>query len=726
MTDIGPQTTKAADRSGRFSEVNVLRLLIACSAWLLLCFGWMAYTAFVASGTMVLPFVALIFGLFYCAISYQIFRYGAARRAATVQPTKPARPNPLLSSTAPLVTVLIPSFKEERRVILATVLSAALAVYRNKRIVVLVDDPPEDDAARHETDAAIAEIAAHLSVPRRICAQALSDPALDGKTLSQTYSDLADWLTDLAAILRADQAEGFAHVDAFLIEKVILPQAQDLRLRAEVVLQNTTGCLTQERDFLASLFSAEISSFHRKTYANLSADRNKAMNLNAYIGLIGGSFTIRKEAGQTRLEPALDPKQADLIIPASRYVMTLDADSIVLPSYLLTLTEILERDPTAAVAQTPYLTFPGSKAAVEYIAGATTDIQYLIHQGSSHFGSAYWVGANAVLRYEALQNIATSRHENGHDVHVFIQDKTVIEDTGSTIDLWRKGWHVHNHFAALAYSATPADFGALAIQRKRWGNGGLILFADLLRDHLRNGVFLTGLPKLILRAHYLLSPVIGNIGILLLMLWSTSLSQSLLWVPVFMLPYFLLYAYDLAKMGYRKRDIFAVCSLNLMLLPVNLLGLLASLRQIVFGRKESFLRTPKIALRSRVPASIFLFNAAIFGLMIVYVFQGLNAGNLSGAIIPMINVSLYGYGLFTFLGLRDSFADLASLFSARLVPVVKTPRPSLFALKKQTTLVFALTFLAVSSYPFNSEKNAANVPASPNPPSIFNEGAMTR
>jgi cellulose synthase (UDP-forming) len=726
MTDIGPQAIKAADRAGRFSEVNVLRLLIGCSAGLLLCFGWVAYTAFAASGAKALPFVGLILGLFYCALCYQIFRYGAARRAASAHSPTPAQPDPLLTSAAPLVTILIPSFKEERRVILATVLSAALAVYRNKRIVVLVDDPQGDTAALLETQAAIAEIAAHLSGPRRLCAKALSDPALDGQSLSHLYSTLADWLTDLAATFRADQAEGFAHVDDFLIDKVLLPQAHSFRLRAVALLQNPPEDMAQERDHLASLFSAEISSFHRKAYANLSADRNKAMNLNAYIGLMGGSFTIWQEAGQIRLVPATDPEHADLVIPQSSYIMTLDADSIVLPDYLLTLVGILERDPTAAVAQTPYLTFPGSKAAVEYVAGATTDIQYLIHQGSSHFGSAYWVGANAVLRHKALQDIATSRHENGHDVQVFIQDKTVIEDTGSTIDLWRKGWHVHNHFAPLAYSATPADFGALAIQRKRWGNGGLILFADLFRDYLRKRAFLSGLPRLVLRAHYLLSPVIGNIGILLLMVWSTSLSQSLLWVPFFMLPYFLLYSYDLTKMGYRKRDIFAVCSLNLMLLPVNLSGLLASLRQIVFGRKDSFLRTPKIALRSRVPASIFLFNAAIFALMILYVVEGLSAGDLWGAVIPMINVSLYGYGLFTFLGLRDSLADLLSLFSERVPPLAKARIPSPFALRKQTALVFTLTFLAFSAVPFNSERNAANVLLPPNPPSILNEGAMTR
>lgn len=630
----------------------------------------------------------------------------------------------LLSDKAPLVTVLIPSFKEERRVIIATALSAALATYRNKRIVVLVDDPPNDGTALQETYAAIDEVNAHLTVPWQICANALSDPALDKIGVAKAYTAIAEWLTDLAKTFHDDKSEDFSHVDDFLIEKVILPYAQACRTWAEGVHHNPDACLELERDRLSSLISGEITSFHRKSFANLSADRNKAMNLNAYIGLIGGCFSIQKNDAQTCLVPASDRDSADLVIPLSDYVMTLDADSVVLSNYLLTIVDSLESDPTAAVAQTPYLTFPGSKAAVEFIAGATTDIQYLIHQGSSHFGSGYWVGANAVLRYKALQEIATCRIENEHDILVYIQDKTVIEDTGSTIDLWRKGWHVNNHFTALAYSATPADFGALAIQRKRWGNGGLILFADLLRDYIGKRNFLSNLPKLILRAHYLLSPVIGNIGILLLMVWSPNVSQSLRWVLFLMLPYFLLYSYDLTKMGYRKRDIFAVCSLNLMLLPVNLAGLCASIRQIVTGRKDSFLRTPKVSFRSRVPPTIFVFNAAILALMLIYVFNGLMLNDLLGAVVPMINVLLYGYGIVKFMGLRESLADLAALVSHAIAPLTKSKLLTFLTPKRQTVLVFTLAFLALTSYPLNQEQNSAKVPLSKSPQSAIHEGAI--
>ena len=42
----------------------------------------------------------------------------------------------------PTLTAIIPSYKEERRVIRQTLLSAALQEFPNIRVVLLIDDPP--------------------------------------------------------------------------------------------------------------------------------------------------------------------------------------------------------------------------------------------------------------------------------------------------------------------------------------------------------------------------------------------------------------------------------------------------------------------------------------------------------------------------------------------------------------------------------------------------------
>ena len=82
-------------------------------------------------------------------------------------------------------------------------------------------------------------------------------------------------------------------------------------------------------------------------------------------------------------------------------------------------------------------------------------------------GAAFWVGANAILRMEALRDLEVRDHSEGQLVRRYISDRTVIEDTESTLDLTAKGWTVENYPERLAYSASPPDFGSLCIQRQR-------------------------------------------------------------------------------------------------------------------------------------------------------------------------------------------------------------------------------------------------------------------
>lgn len=170
-------------------------------------------------------------------------------------------------------------------------------------------------------------------------------------------------------------------------------------------------------------------------------------------------------------------------VPDATYIITLDADSLLLPGYALRLLHVMSKpgNERVAVVQTPYSAIPHPARTLERIAGATTDIQYLIHQGFTRHRATFWVGANAVLRRAALDDIAVIEDENGRPIKRYIQDRTVIEDTESTIDLIDKGWTLDNYPERLAYSATPPDFGSLVVQRGRWANGGLIILPKLLR-----------------------------------------------------------------------------------------------------------------------------------------------------------------------------------------------------------------------------------------------------
>jgi hypothetical protein len=406
----------------------------------------------------------------------------------------------------------------------------------------------------------------------------------------------------------------------------------------------------------------EFDVFERKQYRNLSQESNKAMNLNSYLGLMG-----------TRVKPVLLTDGVHLIetsvltgsrvIPDTPYVITLDADSLLLPQYASTLVRLMEQPEHArmAVAQTPYSAIPNAPGAMERTAGATTDIQYLVHQGFTRFGATFWVGANALLRKSALEEICIEERESTGLVRRYIQDRTVIEDTESTVDLLRKGWSLYNYPERLAYSATPPDFGSLIVQRARWANGGLIIFPKLLSFLRRTPKQLGTIAQGLLQIHYLTSLAFAPLSVLLLLVIPFSSDVMTAWMPLAALPFFVLYARDLALNGYKPmRDLLRVYALNLLLIPVHLGGALKSTQQAILGTKIPFRRTPKILGRTRTPALYLVLELAMMllstGLAFYYVSQ---LRWISGT-FALANAGLVLYGIWRFVGFSEMKEDLVN------------------------------------------------------------------
>lgn len=288
------------------------------------------------------------------------------------------------------------------------------------------------------------------------------------------------------------------------------------------------------------------------------------MNLNSYISLIGSAFREEFDYdGSVKLLKS-KPEQASIHVPSADFLLTLDADSFITHDYILKLTYILRENPRIAVAQTPYSAIPSAPGVLERTAGATTDVQYLQHQGYTYWNATFWVGANAILRYAALLDIRQVTEERGFSIPVYIQDKTVIEDTGSTIDLVNKDWILFNYPDRLSYSATPRDFGALIIQRRRWSNGGLILYPSMLQYARKKSIKISVIEFLV-RTQYLLSPTLTNGALMLLFL--LPFNRLLLTNPYVLLvalPYYYIYGRDLRISGYRWADLLRVYSLNLL------------------------------------------------------------------------------------------------------------------------------------------------------------------
>ena len=579
-----------------------------------------------------------------------------------------------------LVTVLIPSYVEEVSVVRKTMWSAALQEFPNLRLVLLIDDPPnptspERIASLAATKALAEEIESALAGPRDRFVEAATAFTVRGRpdaparpeeavVLAEHYAFASTWLRDMAD---AETMED--HTDDFFADQVLRGLAADLELteRALRTAAESGEAPARERmrqlhDRLAWIFTAEVTSFQRKQYASLSHEANKAMNLNSYISLIGRDWKLEPTAGGPVLRPVEPGEAVDLSVPATQYLLTLDADSMLLQDYCLRLVAFLEQpgNEQVAVTQTPYSSYRGAPTRIERLAGATTDIQHIQHQGMTYFGATFWVGANAVIRTEALEDIAHSEVVGGFPITTYIQDRTVIEDTESSVDIEAHGWTLANYPERLSYSATPPDFGSLVVQRRRWANGGLIIWPKLaslvaMRRRRREPVLFR---EVLLRTNYMASIAWASFGLLFLLAYPYDSRLLSVWVFLAAVPYFLCMGADLRYSGYRFTDIFRIYGFNLVLLAVNLAGVLKSLQQMVSGEKIPFARTPKVADRTASPAIYVLVPWAIVIFSVLTLYRDINAQNWGNAAFAAFNATLCLFAIIAYIGIWNSIVDL--------------------------------------------------------------------
>jgi cellulose synthase/poly-beta-1,6-N-acetylglucosamine synthase-like glycosyltransferase len=674
LPDRGGPHTLALTRAAVFATVAAWSAFVVTTIWRLVVYDQTAALALEA-----IAYLAIISLLSYSATAYLLTRIGYYRRAQEHRRVPRAALDELYAQRTPTLTVLVPSFCEEPRIIRKALLSTALQEFPDLRIVLLIDDPPDPADPYHrrllsEARALPGELAALLEVPREDAAEALAAfeaRLADGQTatgadlreLAGAYERAAAWLDELAA-----GEPTIDHVDFFFLAHILGPLACDLELVADALRAAAADEAALPADRLRQLhnrllwtFSADLSSFERKRYISLSSEPNKAMNLNSYIGLMGGSHAERSTQAGRVLGPAAS-SDADLTVPEPDYVLTLDADSVLLPEYCARLVYLLEQPEHAdvGVAQTPYSAYPGAPTRLERIAGATTDLQHIVHQGMTHYAASFWVGANAVIRKRALDDISTPGWWGNFRIRRFIQDRTVIEDTESTLDLGIQGWRVHNYPERLSYSATPPDFGSLCIQRRRWANGGLLILGKL-RRYVRSARARgepVGFGEFSLRANYLASITWSNLSLLLLLALPYI---SILPGPLVVLaavPYFAVMAADLKRCGYRRLDVLRLYGFNLILLPVNLTGVLKSIGQGITGAKIPFARTPKVRDRTTAPLTFVIIPYLIVAVSAVATVYYARQGHRERAGFAAFNGLLAAYAIVAFIGLRNSAVDV--------------------------------------------------------------------
>ena len=696
--------------AGQAAHVGESRILTARLAIMTTIAGWVGYliywfySQFLKQGAYTtqakaeaIAYLAMITLLEASSLAYLVSRLGHIYRAREHRRVPRANLDAYFWRRRPSLTMIIPSYREETRVIRNTLLSAALQEYPGKRIVLLIDDPPNPTEEHHRTlleaaralpgqleallaypagavrtsyDAFLGRIGvAERAVPARLDDPGTGSDWLCGLTvdpgeldhLADTYDLAASWLS-----LQGEELPIIDHTDEFLREEVFQRLASEFSQIAQTLREGASygrevdaARVAQLYERLVNVFDARLESFERKRYASLSSEPNKAMNLNSYIGLMGASYSVHRTLAGDVLA-ADDPEHATLHVPNPDYVLTLDADSTLLPEYCLRLVYLMEQEEHqhVAVAQTPYSAYPGASSRLERIAGATTDVQHIVHQGLANYRAGFWVGANAVIRKRALDSLEEISWEGGYPVKRYIRDRTAIEDTESSIDIVAKGWEIYNYPERLSYSATPPDFGALCIQRRRWADGGLLVVPKLWRHHKRaKEEGRQSFGELFLRMNYLASITWTTLALVVLLVFPFANELVSPWIAVLALPYFYAMSTDLKYSGYRRRDIFAIYGFNLILVMVNLAGTVSSIGQAVTGARATFARTPKIRKRTVTPLLFVVSPFALVALSAYTLVHDYAHHAMNSMLFAAINLVLAAYAIVAFIGVRNSIQD---------------------------------------------------------------------
>lgn len=675
------------------SKPSTRKLFLSRLAIFLTIFFWIAYISSIILRQLVdnplgydftmeaFTYAAVVTFLTFSALMYLIMRLGAFERFSKHVRVPHSILERYFSKNRSAITVLVPSYNEEPDVIRKTLMSAALQEYPEIRINLLIDDNPnptdEKVLARLNLTRSIPkEIEQILAVPfekvEKLVTKYKKELKRDSdvpvkyiKELAEAYEWCSQYLLDLA-----EKEEINDHVDLFFVNQVLKELSKDLELVSKALALSIEDGekLSSERfkelyQRLLWIFKAELNYFERKRYISLSHEANKAMNLNSFIGLMGGSYKKEETPDGTALVLVGSKREADIVVPDSEFLLTLDADSILLRDYCMRLVYYIQEPgrERVAVTQTPYSSFRGAFSRIERISGATTDIQHILHQGMSKFGATFWVGANAIIRKTALEDIVEKEWIGGFEVKRYIQDRTVIEDTESSIDLGIKGWTLLNYPERLSYSATPPDFGSLVIQRRRWANGGLLIIPKLwqmIREKKHRNEMVSWM-EILLRVNYMASIAWASFGLVFLLAYpfSGQLLSSLVLLTA--MPYFISMAVDLRYLRYSFLDIFSIYGFNLILLPVNLAGVLKSIEQALTAKKIPFARTPKV--KNRTAASIqFVVIPILIVLFSIYIFiLNIEDQNWGNAAFAGFNAIAATWAIVAYIGIGNLITDIA-------------------------------------------------------------------
>jgi cellulose synthase/poly-beta-1,6-N-acetylglucosamine synthase-like glycosyltransferase len=670
-------------------ELQIARVCFAFSlvltVGLVLYLGNEAYQAYLSAdsarmekiGWLSLASVFMTYG----NILYQSCILGYWRQMLAHRPPSPEELLAMHDREFPSLSVLIPAYKEEPDIMWQTMMASALCEYGEKNIVLLIDDPFQpktlEDTLKLESARQLPRGLQQLfDAPAQAMAaewigfcQRRTSEHLDAKAeqdrLFTLYAQAAQWAEEVTALFLAGRDPAtLPHGDHFFYDAVLQRWRNDQAATAAQLASAPPmdeSLLVRHFSRLSRLFAVRFSSFERKKYAELSHESNKAMNLNGYLSVMGKSWVEEEREGVWHLRE-VPASEATFLPPSSEYLMILDADSILLPDYALRLMHKMQQPDYAriGVMQCYPSAFPGIPGGIERMAGASINLLFRINQGEENLGGPFWMGANSLVRRQALDDISRQAISDGKRSTIYIQDGTVIEDTETTIALLHKDWQVYQYPERLAYFSSPPDFGSLLIQRRRWANGGILLLPSMLRYFARKPFGWAWMKEFFVRFDYLTwGPVGCMMGFVMASVHFGDLLHSP-WIMLAPLPCLVLQLRTLKQEGYRYSDALRLCAFGVMLGPVVMGGVLKSFQQAITGRKIPFARTPKIPARTAAPALYAFFELAMPFIMVALAWRYAQYESWAQMSFTIFYALSGMYALVYFMGVGATLQDLVA------------------------------------------------------------------
>ncbi|MEO5723605.1 MAG: glycosyltransferase family 2 protein, partial [Ilumatobacteraceae bacterium] len=209
--------TRVSDRQVRLGRTAIVVTVMAWSAYVVLTIIHQFVEGKASSARLVieaLVYLVVVTALTASAIAYLITRIGFFYRSRAHRRAPRAAIDHFFTQSVPTVTVLVPSYQEDERVVRTTLLAAALQEHPDLRVVLLVDDPPEPSSGHarallEQARSLPGKIEAQLAEPTERFQAALATfeaqrrvecaPTVDDmRTLAQHYRYAVGWLRDLA------------------------------------------------------------------------------------------------------------------------------------------------------------------------------------------------------------------------------------------------------------------------------------------------------------------------------------------------------------------------------------------------------------------------------------------------------------------------------------------------------------------------------------------------